>query len=231
MGQALYDFHTQQDPGELFFESDISERDVYPLDYFFRGFDQMPRIEQIALEHCKGSVLDIGAGAGNHSLYLQKQGFDITALDSSKEVVGICRTRGINRCICQEILSYNDRTYDTLLLLMNGIGIAGTLDKLPKFLEHLKSLLNPDGQILVDSSDLRYMYDSADNGAILVPAHMNYYGQLRCRVSYKDQISEEFDWLYLDALTFEQACKSLGLNFKVLAKGEHYDYLAQITVS
>jgi 2-polyprenyl-3-methyl-5-hydroxy-6-metoxy-1,4-benzoquinol methylase len=229
MGKALLDYYNGHYITDMEFASNISEKDTYPLPYFFRDFKQMPPIEQTALTFCNGSVLDIGAGSGNHSLYLQDIGVDVTALDNSKDALKVCRLRGIKKTELSPILDYNEATFDTLLLLMNGIGIAQTLEKLPAFLSHLKGLLNPGGQILVDSSDLQYMYERAANGAILVPATMTYYGQLDCELFYKDQKSEPFTWLYVDPVNFKEACKSVGLAFKILIKGDNYDYLAQLT--
>ncbi|MEP2937023.1 MAG: methyltransferase domain-containing protein [Gilvibacter sp.] len=229
MGQALLDFYQGDRSKDLYSESDISEKDRYPLDYFFREFDAMPPIEQKALSMCYGKVLDIGCGAGNHSLYLQQKGVSVTALDVSKNATKVCRLRGIDSVKCNTFLDYNTTTYDTLLLLMNGIGIAGSLDKLPDYLKHLKGLLNPGGQILVDSSDLQYMYDRAENGAIMVPAYMSYYGQLEYTLYYGAQKSDAFKWLYVDPVTFEQACKELDLRFEIVLKGDNYDFLARIT--
>lgn len=229
MGQALYDFYKGDRSKELFSESDISEKDRYPLEYFFRDFDAMPQVEQKALSMCHGSILDIGCGAGNHSLYLQNKGLDVTALDASKKAIEVCRMRGITNTVCDEILNYQQTRFDTLLLLMNGIGIAQTLNELPNYLAHLKSMLAPGGQILVDSSDLQYMYDRRPNGAIMVPAHMNYYGELAYTLHYGSQKSDPFKWLYLDPRTFEVACLAQGLSFSVVAKGDNYDFLARIT--
>ncbi len=230
MGQALLDFFQGNHALNLYSESNISEKDHYPMHYFFRDFAAMPLLEQKALELCKGSILDIGCGAGNHSLYLQNQEHKVTALDASFKAIEVCRLRGINEVICTQLLDFSENTFDTLLLLMNGIGIVETLDNLSKYLQHFKRLLKPEGQILVDSSDLQYMYDRAENGAILVPANMAYYGELDYTLYYGEQKSQAFKWLYLDPRMFKQSCLDNGLSFEIIAKGDNYNYLARLTV-
>ena len=148
--------------------TDIAETDYLPADYLFRGFDEMPEHEKAALLEAKGKILDIGACAGSHSLYLQDKGFDVTALDISEGCCEVMQKRGIKKVVCKNIFDYNEQKFDTIFLLMNGIGMAGTLPELPKLLSHLKSLLNDGGQIVFDSSDLQYLY-LEDDGSMNIP--------------------------------------------------------------
>jgi len=195
--------------------------------YLFRTFKKMPYLEKKALEHCRGKILDVGACAGSHSLYLQKQGFDITALDQS---VGCCETmrmRGLKKVICEDFYNYQGETYDTLLFLMNGIGIAGTLDGLKKFLDHCSALLNTGGQILFDSSDIDFIYYEKD-GSRWFDLNQRYYGEIRYKLSYREHESDFFDWLFVDAETIEKIADETGFSFNILAEGIHYDYLGYL---
>src|SRR5699024_10634432 len=156
-GKALYNYFTKVSKEDLLTETSISEQDILPMSYLFRGYDQMPEIEQKALELCKGSVLDIGAGSGSHSLYLQQvRGLDVTALDSSKGSIQCCKKRGIQKTIHKDIFELQSPTFDTLLMLMNGSEIFGKYHHVTDKLTHLKPLLKPAGQILIDLSDIIY---------------------------------------------------------------------------
>lgn len=228
IGQALLDYYYGNYSEDILTETNISEEDELPLPYLFRSYDEMPSIEQKALELAKGKVLDVGCGAGGHSLYLQEKGFDVMGIDTSKGAIEVCKLRGLQNAKRIDLLDLNNEKFDTILLLMNGTGIFQTLDKISEYLRHLKSLLNPNGQILIDSSDLRYMYDSYEDGGILVPAD-SYYGELEFTISYKGMQSEPFDWLYLDENLFETICTANNLNFEVIARGSNFDYLAKIT--
>lgn len=208
--------------------SSLDEEDTIPLPYLFRDFDGMPPIEQKALELCRGSILDIGCGAGSHSLYLQQQGLEVTALDSSKGAIETCRLRGIENRVHANILDFKTRKFDTLLMLMNGIGVVGNLENLSGFLKHLKTLLKPGGQILLDSSDIIYMFDEDDDGGRWVPDSGSYYGEVAFTMQYKDVKSEPFIWLYLDYYTLKSAAITSELTCKIIKKGPHYNYLARL---
>ena len=195
--------------------------------YLFRSFEQMPHLEQIALERAKGKILDVGCGAGSHSLYIQNKGLDVTAIDISANAINACQLRGLKNTRMQNVLALQNETFDTILILMNGTGIFGTLAALPAYLQHLKSLLNPNGQILLDSSDLIYMYDENEDGSYSIPAE-GYYGEISFTVSYKGQTDPPFPWLYLDYNTLQRAAQANGLQCEQIAEGEHFDYLARL---
>lgn len=234
IGEALLDYqtgdYTEDIKTILTLANQIElEKDVMPLPYLFREFEAMPNIEKKALKLCKGTILDIGCGAGSHSLYLQEKGLDITALDSSKGAIKTCKSRGIEKAIHSNITDFKDQRFDTLLLLMNGIGIAGTLKKLNLLFEHLHTLLNSDGQILLDSSDIIYMFDEDDDGGRWLPAVDSYYGEVSFQMEYKQKSSEPFKWLYLDYKTLQKVANAHNYHCELVSEGEHYDYLARIT--
>ncbi|VAW09961.1 SAM-dependent methyltransferase [hydrothermal vent metagenome] len=188
----------------------------------------MPPLEQKALGLCKGKVLDIGCGSGSHSLYLQQKGIQVTALDSSKGAIETCHLRGVKNTALSRIQDFEGHQFDTLFLLMNGIGIAGTLNKLDALLRHLKSLLKSKGQILLDSSDLIYMFDDDDGGRWL-SATKNYYGEVAFTMSYKGQKGNTFPGLYINFNTLQNAATAINFNCELVSEGEHYDYLARLS--
>lgn len=228
-GKAILDYQTNNSPEDLITETSISEADEMSVAYLFRSFDEMPKIEQKALQLAKGSVLDVGCGAGSHALYLQKKGFDVKAIDVSENAIKTCELRGLKNVSVENILNLDvSNKYDTILLLMNGTGIFETLENCTKYLLTLKSLLNENGQILIDSSDIIYMFDQDEDGAYEVPAN-HYYGELTFTIQYKGETEEPFPWLYLDYNTLQNACLVNGLQCELILEGEHFDYLAKIT--
>ena len=230
-GKAILDYQTNNSPEDLITETSISEADEMSVAYLFREYKDMPKLEQKALQLAKGKVLDVGCGAGSHALYLQEKGFDVTAIDISKNAIKACELRGLKNCKVSNVLDLDTdiHQYDTILLLMNGTGIFGKMNQISKFLQKLKSLLNENGQILLDSSDLIYMYDQDEDGAYEVPAN-GYYGELTFTIQYKGETEDTFDWLYLDYNTLQNAAIANGLKCELIFEGKHFDYLARLTL-
>lgn len=210
--------------------SSLGDYDTIPLPHLFRTYREMPKLEQQALKICRGTVLDIGCGAGSHSLYLQEKDFAVTALDNSLGAIKACGLRGVKKFIHSSIYDLHGMKFDTLLLLMNGIGLARTLNNLDQFLGHLRSLLHPNGQILLDSSDIRYMYDTDEQGNVL-QVNTEYYGEVEFILAYKGLRSAPFSWLYLDYKTLQQEARRNGLKCQCVSDGKHFDYLARLTLS
>lgn len=228
-GKAILDYQTGNDPQDLSTETSISEPDEMSVAYLFREYGQMPTLEQKALEMCRGRILDAGCGAGSHSLYLQEKGFEVTSIDISPNAIAACRLRGLKNAIAQDIMEI-DSKFDTILLLMNGAGMCGRLAKMPAFLQKMKSLLNPGGQILLDSSDIIYMFDDDEDGGKWIPSDNQYYGEVKFYVSYKGNSEDPFDWMYIDYNTLQNAAVANGLSAELIAEGEHYDYLARLAI-
>ena len=228
-GKALWDYQTTKHAGDIITYSSFDEEDSISLPYLFRSFQEMPPLEQKALQLCQGRVLDVGCGAGSHSLYLQEKGVRVTALDSSKGAAKTCTARGLNHVIHSNFYAYYGTIFDTIILLMNGIGFVGRLPALDQFFRHSRSLLRSGGQILLDSSDIIYMFDTDEDGGYYVPNDRNYYGEVEFVMEYKGEKSNPFSWLYLDYNTLYRAAAYHNFSCELVMKGEHYDYLARLT--
>lgn len=227
-GKAILDFQINNSPEDLITETSISEPDEMSVSYLFRSCNEMPKIEQKALQLAKGKILDVGCGAGSHSLCLQNdRNLDVTSIDISPNAIKACQLRGLKKTRVENVLSLQNEKFDTILLLMNGTGIFETLNKTPQFLQQLKNLLHTNGQILIDSSDIIYMYDEED---LKFVSENNYYGELTFTISYKNEIEEPFPWLYLDYVTLKNIAFANGLQCEFILEGEHFDYLARLWV-
>ncbi|KAF2516396.1 class I SAM-dependent methyltransferase [Flavobacterium zhairuonense] len=230
-GKAIYDFQTNNKPEDIITETSISEEDEMSVAYLFRSYDEMPKLEQKALQLSFGKILDVGCGAGSHSLSLQNdRNLDVTSIDISEKAIETCQLRGLKNSIVKDILSFEGEKFDTILLLMNGTGIFGKLENCNAYLLKLKSLLNPGGQILIDSSDIIYMFDEDEDGGKWIPSDNDYYGELTFNLSYKGEKEETFNWLYLDYNTLQNAANANGLQCELILEGEHYDYLAKLSL-
>lgn len=230
MGAAIRDYHLRGKAARLRVMSSMFDEDEMPVDHLFRTFDNMPHLEQKALNMAYGKVLDIGAGAGCHALTLQERGMDVKAIDISPLSCEVMKERGIKDVECVNLFCKQlQGKYDTLLLLMNGTGIAGKLSQLPALLNRLKELLSEEGQILIDSSDLKYIYENED-GSMDIDLNAPYYGEVDYQMQYRDIKGEPFDWLYTDPMLLASVSKQCGLQCQIMEQGEHYDYLAKLTL-
>lgn len=230
-GKAMFDFQTNNSPENIITETTISEEDEMSVDYLFRSYNEMPKIEQKALQLANGKILDVGCGAGSHSLSLQNdRNLDVTSIDISEKAIETCQLRGVKNAKVQNILDFKGEKFDTIILLMNGVGIFGKLENCNKYLSKIKSLLNEGGQILLDSSDIIYMFDEDEDGGKWIPSNNDYYGELVFNISYKGEKEEPFDWLYLDYNTLQNAANANGLKCELVLEGDHYDYLAKLSI-
>lgn len=228
-GQALLDFQKGNYTEDIVTYSSLEEEDIMPLPYLFRNFEEMPFLEQRALNLAAGRVLDVGCGAGNHCLYLQEKGFDVLGLDSSEGAIAVCLQRGVKGTLNADFFGFSKGQFDTLLFMMNGIGIVGKLQRLPQFLDHCRSILNPNGQILLDSSNIIYMFEQDEDGGYFIPGNQDYYGEVEFQMAYKNKKGPIFDWLYLDFITLKHIAESKNFDCELICEGEHYDYLARLS--
>lgn len=223
LGSAINDYFESGTSNDIIVSSDIAEDDVIPSSYFFRTYNTMPELEKIALSHCSGKILDVGAAAGCHSLHLQNLGCDVAAMDVSELCCKVMLKRRISHVITEDIFNYSGEQFDTILMLMNGIGIAGNLKKLGDLLVNIHCMLQPGGQIIFDSSDIDYLYH--DEGGKLINLNSNYYGELIYTMSYKKIQGNPFEWLFIDYNTLVPIAQKHGYETSILATGNHYDYL------
>ena len=175
MGRAIADYYKTKKASKLSVFSPMFEEDEIPLATLFRNYEDMPGIEQKALGMATGKTLDVGAGSGCHSLVLQERGIDVTAIDISPLSVETMRQRGVKKVLEQDFFTLEGQ-FDTILMLMNGIGIVGRLGRMPRFFKQLDKILAPGGQVLCDSSDISYAFETED-GIIELPDDMGYYGE------------------------------------------------------
>lgn len=228
MGAAIYDYHKSGNAAALVVHSSMFEDDEIPVPDLFRVYEDMPDLERIALDLAEGRILDVGAGSGCHSLALKKMNKTAVAIDISPLSVEVMKERGVD---AHEVNLYDPsfaEKFDTVLMLMNGTGIIGTLENMPSFFARMKELLNPGGSILIDSSDLRYLFEEED-GSLMIDLADDYYGLLDYQMQYRDVLGEPFDWLYVDFDTLAFYAEENGFEIELVAEGEHYDYLARLT--
>ena len=225
MGQAIAEFHKKGRAVKLRVFSSMFYEDNIPVATLFREFDGMPRLEQEMLKRAEGRVLDVGAGSGCHSLELMKMGKETVAIDISELSVEVMKDRGVDaRCVdffderfCEQ--------FDTVIMAMNGIGIVGRIERLPEFFKRAKQLLKPGGRILLDSSDIRYVFEDED-GAFDIDLAAGYYGEVDYAMKYRTVQGDRFDWLYIDFATLQMYAEESGFKCEKVADGDHYDYLA-----
>ena len=228
MGAAISDFYTKGHAGRLRVFSPQFEEDEIPVSTLFRSFEEMPVLEQEALKLAKGNILDVGAGSGCHSLALKEMNKQSLAIDISPLSVSVMQERGITAQQANLFDEHFVGQFDTVLMLMNGSGIIGKLDNMGSFFERMKLLLATGGCILMDSSDLRYLFEDED-GSMLIDLAGDYYGEMEFTMQYKQIKGDAFPWLYVDFDTLKFYASQYGFKVEKIRDGEHYDYLARLS--
>jgi len=228
MGQAIYNYYHHKDETSVKVDTNITEGEELPVPYLFRSFDEMPLLEKKAMELVKGTVLDVGAGAGAHSVYLQQKGFDVTSIDVSDLSCRVMESRDLKAVSCSDIWTLDPKKFDTVLFMMNGIGLVKTLEGLEHFFEHIKQYVNPKGQVILDSSDLKYMFED-EEGGFWIDLNGAYYGELEYKLSYKDCIADPFPWLFVDFEKLKLAAENCGWAVEFIYEDDHFHYLVNLT--
>lgn len=228
MGAAIADYYANGKATKLRVFSSMFDEDEIPVKQLFRNFDEMPEAEREALRISTGKILDVGAGSGCHSLALQEMGKEVKAIDISPLSIETMQKRGVKDVALQNFFSQQfTGSFDTILLLMNGSGIVGRIANLPIFFQMIKRLLAPGGCVLMDSSDLRYLFEDEDGNLDIDPED-DYYGEVDFRMQYKNIKGDSFDWLYIDFQTLSLHAANNGFKAEMIKEGEHFDYLAKI---
>lgn len=221
-GSALKDFSEEKEDRPLLLHNTYGEPEEMPVWYFFRTYEEMPEYEKMALSICEGKVLDVGAGTGCHAICLQQMGYEVKAIDTNEMVVDIMKRSGVKDAEATDYFKVSEGKYDTILCLMNGVGFIGNKNKLAPFLSQAEKLLNPEGQILLDSSDVKYLYEGSS-----LP-DQKYYGEVSFQYEYDGKKGEWFDWLYLDKDSLVEEADKLGWYVYFLHSDENDQYLARL---
>lgn len=228
IGQAIYHYFHYNDNTPIKVNTNITEGEELPVSHLFRKYPKMPFLEKEALRLVKGKVLDVGAGSGAHSLYLQNNGFDITSIDVSELSCEIMKEQGLKNVMCDDIWTFEADGYDTIIFMMNGIGLVKNLEGLKVFLEYIKSFLSSDGQILLDSSDIKYMF--YDDDGLWLDTNLAYYGELEYQLTYKHYNSDTFPWLFVDFDRLRNIAFNSGWTTELIYQDDHFHYLARLTL-
>ena len=228
-GKALLAFFEGDQTAELIVRRDDGLESILPVSHFFRPFSKFSRLELTALDRCSGTVLDVGAGSGLHSLVLQERGLSVSAIDIDRNAVNIMKYRGVLDAHCVDIFEYQGAPVETILLMGHGIGMVETLAGLDRFLPFVRSLVTPGGQILLDSLDVRSTSD---------PRHLayqannrlagRYLGETRLQFEYRGLEGPWCGWLHVDAETLSEYADGAGWNCTLLEQLESGDYLARL---
>ncbi len=227
-GAAMWDYVKGNHRAAVKVYSDLAIDDEIPIRYLFRTWSQMPDWEQIALDHCRGKVLDVGAGAGSHALSLQHQGLHVEAIDISPGAIEMMKTRGVEHPLHMSIWDLESADYDTILMMMNGIGLVGDLKGLNRFLQMAQNWLAPGGQIILDSSDISYLFYQPKEW--LQQQKRSYHGIIHYQMAYGNVTGEPFDWLYIDYPRLQKHAQVFGYETDKLASGPHHEYLARLVL-
>ena len=228
IGSAILEYLSTKNESSIIVESNLTEDDEIPVPYLFRTKKQLPPKEIHAISKVQGRILDVGAGAGSHSLILQAENKNVVSLDISEKCCEAMKLQGIKNVICADFFEFKDEEqFDTILLLMNGFGIAGTLENLPRLLEQCKSLLKPGGIIIGESADILYLFEEED-GSYNIDLNGNYYGEMQYRMSYNNITGEWFDWLYVSSDLISDCAETVGLKVLEVEKGENDDFIIYI---
>lgn len=223
-GTALQSYQNGNKKASIGIKMDDGSVTWMPIEIYFRTQEEFPEIERIALDLCRGLVLDVGAGAGAHCIALQEKKLEVVGLDIVPEATYIMKERGVRKVVSSDFLAFHsDYTFDTLLFLMNGIGIVGNLEGLTQYLQHAHTLTHTDSQIILDSSDLRYgelelQFDSTQ-----------YFGEIKYQLTFNEEEGAPYQWLYIDQELLTETAELNGWLCEIIYEQEDGSYLARLT--
>lgn len=223
-------FEGEQDIALIIRRDDGFESKV-PVKHFFRKEVEFGAIERVALERCRGHVLDLGSGTGIHSLALDSRGFTVTAIDITQEAVDIMNRRGFRGGLHGNIFEYRGGPFDTLIMLGHGIGIVGDLEGLRKFLVHARGLVVSGGQLLLDSLDVSRSREPGD----LAYQETNrkagrYIGEITMQFEFQGHTGPFCRWLHVDHGTLKEMAADAGWNCEIILEHENGEYLARLEI-
>lgn len=223
---ALLAHHAGDGGGELRLRSSLGEDEALPVEFFFRGEDRMLDFERYALDLCRGRILDLGAGAGPHTLALQAKGQRVVAVEGSSPLAGLLKARGTASVVCADFRYWWRGGFDTVLMLMNGLGPVGSLAGLRRFLAHARRFLAPGGQFLIDGAEAA---PGVPRGTTPWPPAGDYVGQAWIELSYAGRTGRPFRELYVDLETLARVAAAANWRCEVAFEGDEGAYLARLT--
>jgi SAM-dependent methyltransferase len=223
-GQALLDYYHGSFAPPLLLHNEYGPPEEIPIESYFFDEQSYSDMEVFALQQLCGKILDIGAASGRHALHLQRLGMDITAMDISPSCGKLMKEMGVKKIVIDSIWHYSKEQFDTIFMLMNGVGLVGTINELKKFLIHLKRLLSSKGQLILDSTDISYLYD---NGKF---PKDKYFGELTFQYEYKNIVGDSFDWLYIDSEKLIEIAHFTGWNCQIIYSDDSDAYLARLKI-
>ncbi len=233
LGAALLDFHHGETDAEIVVISDLWEDEPTPVAVYYRPVGQaLPALERGALALCRGRVLDLGAGAGRHALELQAAGHDVVAVDPLPEAVEIMRDRGVADARRGDLGAVAGERFDTVLMLMNGLGVVGNLHGLGRLFEDLPRVLNPGGRLVCDSADLAAVL--GDESPDILDELLRpdaYLGEVEFSLRYGSLEGPRYPWIFVDPNTLEIIANAAGLEVEITGRGGRGSYTAVVTVA
>lgn len=234
-GQALLDYFHGDHSAQVIVHEEGGETEFVAVRVFFRGPSEFSALEEAALDLCRGRILDAGAGTGCHALVLQELGLSVCAVDIAPEAVEIMRLRGVRDARLADLFRFQGGPFDTILMMMNGIGVVGTLAGLDRFLGDGPRLLAPEGQLLFDSYDPRPGDAAGDESPAIGPptaaqgASGQYLGEMRFRLEYQGRRGPALGWLFVDPEMLDRHGERAGWRCEVIWQEEEGHYLARLT--
>lgn len=228
LAEALLAFTEGDEEAVLLVHSDEGEPDPMPISLFFRPVHALREVDGAALSEVRGRVLDVGAGVGSISLALQEAGADVTAVEVIPEAADIMVERGVMKVLKERIQDLPaSGGFDTVLVLMNGASLAGTLKGLSPFLRVVGGLLAPGGQVLLDSTDL--LGEEALSEA-LEWEEGEYPGEVQYQLEFGGKRGAPFPQLFVDPGTLERVANGEGWAMETVWKNAEGEYLARLSI-
>jgi len=231
LGAALLAYHTGRNDAVLRIDSDVFDSENVAVRLYYRpDEDPLPDLDRRALDRCTGRVLDAGAGAGRHALDLQCRGLEVTALDVSADAVRVMQDRGISDVRQGDIYTSDLGTYDTILLLMNGIGLAGGPEGLNRLLGRFRQLLRSGGRVIFDAAGLdaavhKDEFEEMTDMAIGRPQ----LGEVFFRLTFDDLEGSWYPWLFPTSTQLAEAARTAGFEFTIIGRGARGAFLVELT--
>ena len=212
LGRALAAYASGDPGATLTVHVEDEPPEQLPASYFFREPSAMGAVDRAALELARGEVLDVGACAGAHAVPLVRAGHVVTAIDVIPEAVEILEGRGVPGARVASVWTFEPSTrFDTILALMNGTSLAGTMRGLVPLLARLRELVASDGQLLIDSTELDEVGGE----------------ELHYQLEYDGERGPPFPQLFVGEAELERAAEEAGWSFEVVAR-EEPRYLARL---